>query len=493
MARKTHISILQFDERTITRLRVKRSPKGVDCVSYDVESGAWSYSDGTLAEAVRTFARAHQLAEDSICTVLPRHEMTARILSLPTQSAVEIESMVQLSAEEYVPYPAHELVIDQAVLQKSGDGTSKVIAVFAHRDVVEAHVDVLRKCGIDPEHIYVSTACLASALQAARVEEQRYALVNLASGGVEVLVMENGRLSYGRGVAAQHNWNNLSRADSQEIEDLAMEVRASLSAYRRESEEGEGVDRIYVSSDYADCAAAANALAEATGYECAPAKFAASLFEHGSIPAKGLPLVSAGAALSAQGRGSLAISLVPASLVQARQTGELRRSLLKGGGLAAAVVLSALAVFGQAYYQRASYSGELQNRIDAIKETAETARSRHAQLLRLQQNLDRRGSALELLAAVIELMPRGGMTITRFAYAHNDALTIQGRAESQGLATDLADAMRAAGAKDIPQFARVRGGAFKQEMEQDRQVWQFEIIVPLAPEEVTEEGEASNE
>ncbi len=493
MARKTHISILQFDERIITCLRVKRSPKGVDFVSYDVESGSWSYADGTLVDAVRTFVKAHELNDDSVCTVLPRHEMTARILSLPTQSAIEIQSMVQLSAEEYVPYPAHELVIDQAVLQKSGEGTSKVIAVFAHRDVVEAHVDVLRKSAIDPEHIYVSTACLASSVELARAEEQRYALVNLGSGGLEVLVIENGKLAYGRGVAATHDWNNLSRADSPEIEDLAMEVRASLAAYRRESEDGESVDRIYVCSDYADCTAAASALADATGYDCAPAKFAATLFEQGSMPPKGIPLVSAGAALTAQGRGSLAISLVPASLVQARQTGELRRTLLKGGGLAAAVLLSALAVFGQAYYQRASYSSELQHRIDAIKSTADTARSRHAQLLRLQQNLDRRGSALELLAAVIELMPRGGMTITRFAYAHNDALTIQGRAESQGLATDLADAMREAGTKDIPQFARVRGGAFKQEMEQDRQVWQFEIIVPLAPEETPEEGEAASE
>ncbi|NUM56529.1 MAG: pilus assembly protein PilM [Candidatus Hydrogenedentes bacterium] len=493
MARKTHISILQFDERLIARLRVKRSPKGVDVVSYDTQSGTWSLADGSLAEAVRAFTKQYRLADDSVCTVLPRHDMTARILSLPTHSAVEIESMVQLGAEEYVPYPAHELVIDQSVLQKSTDGAARVLAVFAHRDVVESHVEVLRACAIEPEHIYVSTACLASAVHQARVEESRYALVNLAGGGLEVLVIQNGRLAYGRGVATQHDWSDLARSVSSEVEDLAMEVRASLSAYRRESEDGEGVERVYVCSDCADCAAAAKALADATGLECAPATFAASLFEHGSMPSHGLPLVSAGAALAAQDRAALAISLVPASLVKARQSSEIRRSLIAGGGMATAVALCAFAVYGQAYYQRASYSRELQRRIDEVQPVADQVRSKYGQVLRLQQNLDRQGSALELLAALTDLIPRGGMTITRFVFSHNDTLAIQGRAESQGLASQLAEEMRNNGSKVVPQFARARGGAAKQESEQNRQVYQFEIIVPLAAEEPAQETGAADE
>ncbi len=483
MARKSHISVLQFDERLITRLRVKRSPKGVEAVAYDVQSGAWSQADGTLAEAVRAFAKEHHLADDAVCTVLPRHDMTARILSLPTHSAVEVESMVHLSAEEYVPYPVHELVIDQSVLQKLSDGTSKVLAVFAHRDVVEAHVEILRACSIDPEHIYVSTACIASAAQQARVNESRYALVNLASGGLEVLVLQNGRLVYGRGVAAQHDWKDVARADSAAAEDLASEVRASLSAYRRESEDGESAERVYVCSDYADCAAAAASLAGLTGYDCAPATFAASIFDHAAPISPGIPLASAGAALAAQGRASLAISLVPSSLTQARRSNVVRRSLMKGGGLAAAVLLCAIAVFAQAYYQRASYSSELQQQLNSLQPTAEAVREKYAQLMRLQQNLDRRGSALELLAAVIDLMPRSGVTITRFDFRHNDTLTIQGRAESQGLASQLAEEMRNNGQKTVPQFARAHLGVTKQEMEQDRQVYQFEIIVPLAAEE----------
>lgn len=96
-----------------------------------------------------------------------------------------------------------------------------------------------------------------------------------------------------------------------------------------------------------------------------------------------------------------------------------------------------------------------------------------------------------MLAALTDLIPNEGMTITRFAYSHDDTLTIQGRAESQGLAAQLKEEMRNSGSKVVPQFARAQGGADKQEMEQNRPVYQFEIIVPLAPDGKNEEGSAN--
>ncbi|MDZ4860310.1 MAG: pilus assembly protein PilM [Candidatus Hydrogenedentes bacterium] len=483
MAHKAYTSILQFDERLITRLRVKRSPKGVDVSAYDVQHGNWPASDGALTDAVRAFVKQHKVADDNVCTVLPRHDMTARILSLPTHSAVEVDSMVRLSAEEFVPYPAHEVVIDQSILRKTQDGSSTVLAVFAHRDVVEDHVDMLRACGIEPDHIYVSTACLAAAAQAAQLPGERAALVNLGAGGLEVLVLQQGKLLYGRGVASAQDWRNISDADSPEAQELAAEVRASLAAYRRDSEDGEAVDIVYVCSEYADCAAAADALTQITGHECQPAAFARSLFEHGAAPTPGIPLVATGAALAAQDRASLSLSLVPRSLVDARRASSFRKTAFTAGGLAAAILISAVAVFAQAYYQRATYAKELASRIGVLESIAESVETKRGQLVRLQQHLDRRGSALEMLAKLSELIPRSGVNVLRFTFSHNDTLTIQCRAESPGLAYELADALRSSGRRgEVPQFARAQGGDTREEMEQNQSVYQFEIIVPLAEE-----------
>ena len=169
MSRKSpNISILQFGEHLIARLRVRRSGKGIDIIAYDVERGNWPAKDGSLDEALKDFAARHNLAEDHVFSIIARHEMTARILELPSQDPAEIAGMIRLSAEEYVPFPADELLIDQCILQKLPDGRSKVLAVFAHQDVVNAHVKTLHHAQLEPEQIFLSTACLAAIAADAR-------------------------------------------------------------------------------------------------------------------------------------------------------------------------------------------------------------------------------------------------------------------------------------------------------------------------------------
>jgi Tfp pilus assembly PilM family ATPase len=148
-----------------------------------------------LEAALRVFVQKHALPGQDVYTVLPRHEITSRILVLPSADMDEIQGMIRLSAEEYVPYPLHDLVLDQCLLARLEDGSSRVMAVFAHKDLVAAHMALLGKVGIEPKQIYLSTACLASAAIASHgPETDNYALVNLSPGGLEALVIRKGHL-----------------------------------------------------------------------------------------------------------------------------------------------------------------------------------------------------------------------------------------------------------------------------------------------------------
>lgn len=495
MARKTgHISILQFDEHLIVWLRVKPSSKGLEIETWETQRGTWSAQDGSLELAVEEFVKMRRIAADRVHTVLPRHEMTARILLLPSHDEVEIDGMVRLGVEDYVPYPENELVLDQCLLQRLPDGQARVLAVFAHRDVVEAHVSILRACGIEPEQISVSTACLASsAILAHGKDGEKFALVNLASGGVEVLVFNGNRLEYGRAVATSQDWSAAAAVGSEAVEELASEVRATVSAHRRETEDGVGADRVYLCSEWADTAQVASALSDTLGYECLPAQFARSLCIKGAELLTASPLSSLGAALAAQNRAPVSISLVPASLEQARRRGETRRKLVKVGGFVLAVIIGLLAVYGQAAYQRSRYINELQSQINEMEPVALSVEAKRRQLIRLQQHLDRRGSALELLAKISELTPASGLNITRYSFLHGDEITIAGRAETLTLVYALVDALREAGREDVPQFARAGFGPYREEVEQNQAVIQYEINISFANVEAGAEPEDGEE
>src|SRR5690606_4780201 len=133
--------------------------------------------------------------------------------------------------------------------------------------------------------------------------------VNLSPGGLEALVIRKGHLEYGRAVATVRDWSLPEDTAAEALHELSMEVRGSLSAYRRESEDGAGVDAVYLCADGADVARSADELAQEIGREAAPAAFVENLVVHGREKLKSLALVSLGAALAVQDRAPVAVNL----------------------------------------------------------------------------------------------------------------------------------------------------------------------------------------
>lgn len=495
MARKSnHISILHFDERLISRLRVRRTDSGVEVLSLDQERGTWSVQDGTLEAALRSFADKHALADDAVFTILPRHDITTRILQLPSHDPKEIASMVRFSAEDYVPYTTEELLLDQCLLHGLTSGESLVLAAFAHREVVDAHMRLLNAAGVVPEHVYLSTACIASGAIAARPPvEQPFAVVNLASGGIEALVFdEQGRLVFGRAVAAAHDWTRSPEQNADAIDELAVEVRATLSAFRRESAEGLEVDQVYLCSDFAGTAATAAALEAELARNCAAAEFSRALIRGAVTEFEAIPVMALGAALLAQGRGKVIIDLVPEAVTQDRQIAEVKRRALRLGGVAALVLVGVVGVFYQQVQQREAYRAELDRRLQSLNSKSGGVIEKREQLQILRQELRPDGSVLEYLANACKSVPKEGLNITEFNYDRLAGVDIKGRAMSLDLIDAFGQALRDIGKQTpLSQFSRAKRMYENQNIpERDKRVWEYHYTVPF--EIVEDQNEASS-
>lgn len=488
MPRKSNIiSVLQLDRRLLSLLRVRRSFKGLEVLSFVQERGDWSYEDGTFERALKRFAKAQGVAGDSLYTVLPRHEMTARLLTLPSHDPNEIDGMVRLSAEEYVPYTVEELVVAHCTLQRNGDGSARVLAVFAHRDVVETHVRVLRAAGLTPEQIYLSTTCIASAAITARgSNEERFAVVHLGSEGLEVVALDGSRLEYGRAIATVQDWDLLSSGAQDASDELAGEVRASLLAYRRESGDGRGADSAFVSSDSVDVGPACEALRARLDEGCEPAPFVRSLVNHGAEHLRGIPLAALGAALAAQDRAPVVLSLVPPSLQEARRSAAERRFAVTAFALAFALLAGIAALYGQAVFQRNVYLAELEHRLDSLNPVAQVVEAQERQLAVLRERIDRSTSALELLARACEVLPEQGVNILRYTYFNGEGIRIEGRGESGEVVESLDDRLRELGAEEVPLFAQAEL-TWHYVTELNQQVVEFAINIPFPQGEEGEE------
>lgn len=486
MANQNHFNILEFDGHGIALMKVSRSSKGLHIDDYTIERGEWA-SDDALETALRTFVKTHALARTQLYTVLPRYEMTARVLTLPSQDMAEIIPMVRNTAEDYVPYPEHELVIDAAILEKLDDGQARVFATFAHTDFVDAHVARLIAAGIEPERLFVSTACVASAVVAAAGGPgDRVAFVWLGLGGMEVLVFNGRHLEYARAIAGAHDWPQAANPESEVLEELGVELRSSLAAHRRDSEDGLGADSVLVCSEWADAAPIAEALSGITGFECA----AADILGRNGVDKSDLacqPAAAIGAALAAQQRANCIIDLVPASLVRTRSARATKMTALRAALLLVAVGIGVFGLYAVAAYQRQAYIGDLRNRIAEIEEPAQSVAIKRAQLGRIQRQVDASGSALELLAHLSERAPMSGITITSYSYTQGKELTIRGRAMGYSDFDRLAEELRAMGREDVPLFRRASLGPSKEVQENNQTVFDYEIRIPFPQDESDEE------
>ncbi len=517
-----NIRILQFDETAAACLNHPQGDKPSLCIVHE--------------GALTALLQAPGMIDGPCHTILPRHEATLRILNLPTQNADEIASMVALSASEWVPYPIEEMLLTHQCLAHLPSGESRVLVVLVRNATLDAHLAALNAEGLEPAQIYLSTACLVAATSTMnlsgdiavhdegqpapsfpRTRESRtrrglpkttldprvrgddesllcsngerlrgdIALLHVDPAALELAVVRDGELRFSRGIAQNTPWN---LDDPHSKEALGYEVRDLLAAYRRESEDGQGADVLYVSATGFPAADIAQFLAEITGKDCRVADTGTTLPPDGEA----MPATFAGAMHLIRGEGTLDIPLAPHSLAQDRAMKSLQSQLLRSAALVGVVLFSLLLWFGQAVWQRNALIVELQDKIDVVAPSAQGVAAKQHSLQLIARQVDRGGSFLEILAGISAAAPPADLTITRIQFERESGLTLWGRAMTKDLVLkDFLGAMRNHAEGNLALFSQAHSLYETAGIERNQSIFNYQISIPL-PEEDADDDAASH-
>lgn len=469
MARKSpYTTVLQASPTHLAFLRTRANGDDVAVEAQGFERGTWSAEDGSLQDALTEFVRAHDLADDRIVTVLPRHEAALRILELPSQNKAELDGMVRLGAEDIVPFPLEELHTAYCVLETLPDGGSRVLAVVVRKAVLQAHLDLVRAGGLEPDQVLLSTACLLTELHHRHAFQEAAAALHVSPDGLEVLVGREDTMAFGRGLAI--DFSGEETLDARGIEDLTAELRASLATYRRESPDGIMPNGVTVSAEGYDPAAIAKALESSVDVPL-------------HAPETASPSLAAlGAARVAAGDRRFFVGLLPEAEVRRRAAATTRTRGLRIGAMVAAALVATAAVYAQAVYQRRAYLDKLEGYAEELRPVARSLRTKRQQLRFLSDQVDRSMSPLQMLHTIVQLAPEDGLNVTRYAYDRSEGIILNGSAVQPALFDTLIDSLRGQGAQSFPQFARAQELYRNARRERDQQVWDFAVTIPF-PEE----------
>ena len=120
-----------------------------------------------LADRVRAFFREHDLPK-RIRLGVASQKIALRVLELPViNNEQELEAAVRFQAQEELPMPLEQAVLDYRVLERVDNGEGgkmRVVVVGARRDTVEHLLAVARKAGLQPEFVDLSAFAMIRAL-----------------------------------------------------------------------------------------------------------------------------------------------------------------------------------------------------------------------------------------------------------------------------------------------------------------------------------------
>ena len=142
-----------------------------------------------LAEALKQFFAKNKLPKKNVRLGIASNRIGVRIFDLAgIDDQKQLENAVRFRAQEALPIPLDEAVLDYHVLgeQVDDDGTKqqRVLLVVAYRELVDRYVSACRKAGISLSGVDLEAFALLRALAAPRGEdaETDAALVAVAIG-----------------------------------------------------------------------------------------------------------------------------------------------------------------------------------------------------------------------------------------------------------------------------------------------------------------------
>lgn len=154
----------------------------------------------TLAEVMRKFYRGLKISSKEVNIALPESLVFTRSIKLPLLDNREIASAIKWEAEQYIPIPIAEAVIQYQIIQKNDSAAkpeSLVLLVATPKDLVEKYIKVVQMAGLDVAGVETQLLALNRSLAPS---EGTVLLMDFGARTTDIAIAKDGNLSFSRSI-----------------------------------------------------------------------------------------------------------------------------------------------------------------------------------------------------------------------------------------------------------------------------------------------------
>ncbi len=392
-----------------------------------------------IGTAIRAAMTSAGIQSEHVIGLLPRRLVTLKTAQLPHAAPEYVEGMVRFEAQQYIPFPMEQVVIDHYLLSDEGDELTSVLIAAARNDLASGLMQVFDAARLRVDGITITTLALAAHVPA---DVMACAIVRLEETEVEVTVSRAGKVAFTR--AAQVSGSSSTEAGARAA---SIEIVRSISAYQNEMH-AMPLDQILVTGGDSEVTAICNVLSQQVETPVRP--LVGALLRG---PDRGRYAAVIGAAAQAATASGPQVNLIPPERLE-RRSAAVRRTRSMVGAVVGAAVLLAVAAFtlqsmssGQEQRKRDSMAN---SEMDKNKVRYERAKREHDDLARtyqaLQSGLARNAPSLELVKGLSDSVPaKEPVRLTQLSMDRAGTTSIHGNARTQDGVAQIVRALRAGG------------------------------------------------
>lgn len=148
-----------------------------------------------LASEIQEFWSTHGFKGKSVVLGLSNQKVVVRLLDFPHMEPEDLESAIGFEAQDHIPMPVEEAVLDHVVLgpQEEGSDLDRILIVAAQKDMVSRYTSAVYTAGLRPLGVDVKAlALMRSALPVALFDEGATLLLDIGPEITNLVVSQGG-------------------------------------------------------------------------------------------------------------------------------------------------------------------------------------------------------------------------------------------------------------------------------------------------------------
>lgn len=189
-----------------------------------------------IKEALQRFINENDLEDYTILTILPMENIILRELSFPFSNMDKIAEVLPFEAEENIPFPIEDVVLDFLPVQNEEEEGS-VILTAAQKETIRTYLGFFEELNLKPILMgFESQALFECYRYFNKIEEELVIQLHIGEAKTIINIIQNNRLLYTRAITAGLNNIYGSIADTlkisiNEAEDIFKKLDMDLYSY----------------------------------------------------------------------------------------------------------------------------------------------------------------------------------------------------------------------------------------------------------------------